>query len=101
VGRVSAAAAITPSWPRTSRWRGAKRRPGFDVGACGHRLAEAAAVRAIANGSQHSTMSAISHRIARSLSVSAPMSSATYLIGALSVSICRPASVDAVALAHG
>jgi hypothetical protein len=31
------------------------------------RRAEAAAVNAVASGSQHSTMSAISHRIARSL----------------------------------
>jgi hypothetical protein len=51
--------------------------------------AEAAAVNAIACGSQHRTMSAISRRIARSLSVSAPTSSATYLIGAASVSIRR------------
>jgi hypothetical protein len=34
-------------------------------------------------------MSAINHRIALSLSVSAPMSSATYRMGAASVSICR------------
>jgi len=37
------------------------------------------------DGSQHSTIIRISHRIARSLSVSAPTSSATYLIGAASV----------------
>jgi hypothetical protein len=42
-----------------------------------YRRADAAAVNEIASGSQHSTMSAISHRIARSLSVSAPISSAT------------------------
>jgi hypothetical protein len=54
------------------------------------RSAEAAAVKAMASGSQHKTMSAMSHRIALSESVSAPTSSATYLIGALSVSICRP-----------
>jgi hypothetical protein len=41
------------------------------------RRAEAAAVNAMASGSQHRTMSAISRRIAFSLSVSAPMSSAT------------------------
>jgi len=41
------------------------------------RRAEAAAVNAIAKGSQDSTMSAISQRMARSLSVSAPTSSAT------------------------
>jgi hypothetical protein len=51
---------------------------------CGHLRADAAAVSAIASGSQ-STMSAISHLIARSLSVSAPTNSATYLIGAASV----------------
>jgi len=54
------------------------------------RRAEAAAVSAMASGSQHNTMSAISHRIGRSLSVSAPTSSATYRIGAASVSIRRP-----------
>jgi len=42
----------------------------------GYRQADAAAISAIASGSQHRTLSAISHRIARSLSVSAPMSSA-------------------------
>jgi hypothetical protein len=36
---------------------------------------EAAAVRALASGSQHSTMRAISQRIARALSLSSPMSS--------------------------
>jgi hypothetical protein len=36
-----------------------------------YRRADAAAVNAIARGSQHSTIRAISHRIARSLSVSA------------------------------
>jgi hypothetical protein len=40
------------------------------------RRAEAAAVSAIANGSQHSAIEAISNRIARSLSVSVPISSA-------------------------
>jgi hypothetical protein len=40
-------------------------------------VAEAAAVNAMASGSQHSTMRAMSHRIARSLSVLAPTSSAT------------------------
>jgi hypothetical protein len=43
----------------------------------GYRFAEAAAVNAITSGSQHRTMSAMSHRIARSESVSVPMSSAT------------------------
>jgi hypothetical protein len=51
---------------------------------------EAAAVSAIASGSQHRTMSAINQRMARSLSVSAPINSATYRIGAGSESICRP-----------
>jgi glycerol dehydrogenase-like iron-containing ADH family enzyme len=36
-----------------------------------------AAVGAIASGSEHDTMRAMSHRMARSLSVSAPTSSAT------------------------
>src|SRR5260370_22610544 len=54
------------------------------------RRADAATVSAIASGSQHRTMNAISHRIARSESVSIPSISATYLIGAASVSICRP-----------
>jgi hypothetical protein len=40
-------------------------------------VAEAAAVNAMASGSQHSTMRTISHRIARLLSVLAPTSSAT------------------------
>jgi hypothetical protein len=40
-------------------------------------VAKAAAVRAIANGSKHSTRRAIGLRIARSLSVFAPASSAT------------------------
>jgi len=39
--------------------------------------AEAAAVNAMASGSQHSTMRAISHLMARSLSVSVPINSAT------------------------
>jgi len=39
--------------------------------------ADAAAIRAMARGSQQSTMSAMSKRIARWLSVSAPISSAT------------------------
>jgi hypothetical protein len=55
------------------------------------RRAETAAVSAIASGSQHSTMSAISQRMARSLSVSAPMSSATYRMVAASTS-ALPAS---------
>jgi hypothetical protein len=38
---------------------------------------DAAAVNEIASGSQHSTISAISHRMAFSLSVSISMSSAT------------------------
>jgi hypothetical protein len=38
---------------------------------------DAAAVSEIASGSQHSTIRAISHRIAFSLSVSIPRSSAT------------------------
>jgi hypothetical protein len=41
------------------------------------RMADAAAVSAMASGSQHSTIRAISHRIVRSLSVFAPTSSAT------------------------
>ena len=40
-------------------------------------VAEAATASAIASGSQHSTMRAIGQRIARSLSVFAPASSAT------------------------
>ena len=40
-------------------------------------VADAAAVSAIASGSQHSTMRPIGPRIARSLSVFAPASSAT------------------------
>jgi hypothetical protein len=48
----------------------------------GDRRAEAAAVRAMARGSQHNTIKAMSQRIARSESVSTPISSATYLIGA-------------------
>jgi hypothetical protein len=46
--------------------------------------------RLIASRSQHSTMRAINHRIARWLSVLALISSATYLIGAASVSMRRP-----------
>ena len=41
------------------------------------RMAEAAALRVMASGSQHNTMRAISHRIARWLSLSAPTSSTT------------------------
>jgi hypothetical protein len=41
------------------------------------RMVEAAAFNSMASGSQHSAMRAISHRIARSLSLPAPMSSAT------------------------
>jgi hypothetical protein len=41
------------------------------------RMADAAAVSGMASGSQHRTMRAISQRIARSLSVSVPTSSAT------------------------
>jgi hypothetical protein len=41
------------------------------------RMVEAAPVNAMSSGSRHSTMKAMSHRIARSLSVSAPTSSAT------------------------
>ena len=40
-------------------------------------IGEAAAVNAMASGSQHSTMRAISHRMARSPSVFAPTSSTT------------------------
>jgi hypothetical protein len=40
-------------------------------------VADAAAVSTMASGSQHNTMRAISQRIARSLSVSVPISSAT------------------------
>jgi hypothetical protein len=47
-----------------------------------HRLADAAAVKAIASGSQLRTITSISHRIAFSESVSAPRISATYRIGA-------------------
>ena len=54
------------------------------------RRAEAAAVNAMASGSQHRTISAISHRMARSLSVSEAISSATWLIGVVWVSLCRP-----------
>jgi hypothetical protein len=42
-----------------------------------HRAAPAAAVKAIANGSQHNTIRAMSHRIARSLSPPTPSISAT------------------------
>jgi hypothetical protein len=42
--------------------------------------ADAAAVSPIASGSQHTTMRAMSHRIARSLSVSARSTSAMSLI---------------------
>jgi hypothetical protein len=42
-----------------------------------YRRADAVAVNAIASGSQHKTISATSHRIARSLSVPVPISSAT------------------------
>jgi hypothetical protein len=52
--------------------------------------AEAAAVSAIASGSQHKTIIAMSHRIARSQSASVPMNSATYRMGAAFVSICLP-----------
>jgi hypothetical protein len=52
--------------------------------------ADVAAVNAIASGSQHSTIRAMSHRIARSESVSAPSNPATYRMGAASVSACRP-----------
>ena len=52
-------------------------RPLMHRGCCQVFRAEAAAVNAIASGSQHSTMRAISHRMARSLSVSVPISSAT------------------------
>src|SRR5260370_24450046 len=54
------------------------------------RDAEAAAVRVTASGSQQSTIRAISHRIAFSLSASIPKSSATYRMGAASVSIRLP-----------
>jgi len=50
------------------------------------RRADAPLVSAIASGSQQRTISAINHRIARSLSVSVP----TYRMGAAPVSICRP-----------
>jgi hypothetical protein len=75
---------LLPKPPR--KWR-----PSLDKLPCWHQRGrtEAAAVRAIASGSQHKTMSATSHRIARSLSVSAPTSSATYRIGAVSASIRR------------
>jgi hypothetical protein len=60
-----------------------------------HRLADAAAVNAMASGSHVSTISAMSQRIAFSLSVLAPINSATYRIGALSVSILRPVETRA------
>jgi hypothetical protein len=41
------------------------------------RRAEAAAVRAMASRSQHTTIEAMTHLMVRSLSVSAPTSSAT------------------------
>src|SRR5467141_652796 len=50
------------------------------VGAEGHLRAEAAAVSAIARGSQHSTIASISHRIA--CSVVPPSNWATYIMGA-------------------
>lgn len=52
-----------------------------------YRRTDAAAVNVIGKGSQHRTINAMSNRIARSLSVSDPSNSATYLIGAASVSI--------------
>lgn len=55
-----------------------------------HLRADVAAVRATASGSQHRTIKAISQRIARSLSVPTPNNSATYRMGAASVSIRRP-----------
>ena len=55
---------------------------------CDRFRADSAAVKA--GGSQHNIMSARSHRIARSLSVSAPIGSATWRIGAATASICRP-----------
>ena len=51
------------------------------------RRADAAAVNAMAIRSQHSTIKAISHLIARSLSVCAPTRSATQRIGTASLSI--------------
>jgi hypothetical protein len=53
------------------------------------RRADAAAIKAIASGSRRRTMSVISHRVARSLSVSSPTNAATYRMGAASVSILR------------
>jgi hypothetical protein len=47
------------------------------------------AVSAMASGSQHNTMRAMSHRIARSESVSTPSNSATYRMGAVSVPVRR------------
>lgn len=58
-----------------------------------YRRADAAAVNAIASGSQHSTIRAISHRIACSGSVSTPSSLATYRTGAASVSCYPPLAV--------
>jgi hypothetical protein len=66
-------------------------------GAMVDRRAEAAAVSAIASGSQHCTISDISHRIARSESVSTPANSATFRMGAVSVAACRPFSCDTMA----
>jgi hypothetical protein len=56
-------------------WRGAE-------GQDRHRLADVAAVRAIASGSQQRTIKAISQRIARSESLPTPSNSATYRMGA-------------------
>jgi hypothetical protein len=49
----------------------------------------------MASGSQASTIKAMSHLIARSLSVSAPINSATWRIGAASVSSWRPLAPSA------
>jgi hypothetical protein len=49
----------------------------------------------MASGSQHKTIKAISHRMAHSLSVSAPTSSATYRIGAPNLDVVTLGSFEA------
>ena len=60
------------------------------LGIVDQRLADAAAVIAIASGSAHNTIRALNHRISCLLSASAPTSSAMYRMGAVPVSIRRP-----------
>jgi hypothetical protein len=71
-------------------WRSRGREWGSFGAAAIHIRADAAAVSAMATGSQHMTINAISHRIARSEPASAPTRSATQRIGAASVSIRPP-----------